>query len=171
MFLKLPMGARAMPLSKVHKDAFLAGVISLGVDITLQKMTRKPIDFKRTSRLVSFSILSTYPQAKYFNILDSFFTKKTLQSAINKTIVNQIFFAPINISCAIAWNLFFESRPELIVPKLKSTVTPSLVEGSSYWIPVNIIAFSLIPEYNRIMFFKLCGIPYKFMFANRIFKK
>ncbi|APC25856.1 Mpv17/PMP22 family protein, mito & peroxisome membrane [Only Syngen Nebraska virus 5] len=171
MSIRLPLGVVGKPLPKIHKDAIMAGAISFGVDIVLQKMTRKTIDFNRTSRLVSFSVLSTYPQVKYFNALDSIFVKQTLNSAIKKTIVNQIFFAPINISCAIAWDLYFESKPEKIIPKLKTSIIPSLAEGSLYWIPVNIVAFSMIPAYHRIIFFKICGIPYKFIFANRIFKK
>ena len=169
MSLKLPMGTRAIP--KIHKHAFLSGVISLGVDITLQKMTRKSIDFKRTSRIVSFSVVSTYPQVYYFDALDSIFVKNTLQSAIQKTIVNQIVFAPINVSSAIAWNLFFESKPELISRQIKSSLIPSISEGASYWIPMNIIAFTKIPAHHRIIFFKMCSIPYKFIFANRVFKK
>ncbi|ABU44318.1 Mpv17 / PMP22 family protein [Paramecium bursaria Chlorella virus NY2B] len=171
MFLKLPMGVRAMPLSKVHREALLGGIISLGVDVSLQKMSKTSVNFGRTARIVSFSVLSTYPQARYFDVLDSIFHKKTLQSAINKTILNQIFFAPVNISCAITWNLFFESKSEFIVSKLKSSVVPSMIEGASFWIPLNIIGFYLIPDYHRIMFFKLCSIPYKFIFTNRIFKK
>ena len=173
MSLRLPfrVGVVGKPLLKNHKDAIMSGVISFGVDIILQKMTRKTIDFNRTSRIVSFSVLSTYPQVKYFKALDSIFLNQTLHSAIKKTVINQILFAPINLSCAIAWNLYFESKPEIIIPKLKTSVVPSLVEGSLYWIPVNIIAFTMIPAYHRIIFFKMCGIPYKFIFANRIFKK
>jgi hypothetical protein len=173
MSIRLPLGVGMVgnPLPKIHKDAIMAGVISFGVDVMLQKMTRKSIEFNRTSRLVSFSVLSTYPQVKYFNALDSIFLKQTLNSAIKKTIVNQIFFAPINISCAIAWDLYFDSKPEKIIPKLKTSIIPSLAEGSLYWIPVNIVAFSMIPAYHRIVFFKMCGIPYKFIFASRIFKK
>ena len=169
--LPFRVGMVGKPLPKIHKDAIMSGAISFSVDIILQKMTRKSIDFNRTSRLVSFSVLSTYPQVKYFNALDSIFLNQTLHSAIKKTIVNQILFAPVNISCAIAWNLYFESKPEIIIPKLKTSIMPSLTEGSLYWIPMNIIAFTMIPAYHRIIFFKMCGIPYKFIFASRVFNK
>ncbi|AGE50427.1 Mpv17 / PMP22 family protein [Paramecium bursaria Chlorella virus CVR-1] len=156
---------------KVHQNAMLAGGIACGVDVTLQWMKSKRVDFKQTARIVSFSALSTYPQASYFNAIDRIFHKKTLQSVINKTLTNQIVFAPINLSCAIAWNLAFQQKTHLISNKIKTSMVPSMVEGSSYWIPINILAFSMVPASHRIVFFKLAGIPYKVMFNMRVNKK
>jgi len=155
---------------KVHQNAMLAGGIAFGVDIGLQRMKSKRVDFKQTARIVSYSVLSTYPQVNYFNAIDRIFYKKNIQSVIQKTLTNQFVFAPVNVACAIIWNLVFQRTPHLICNKIKTSMMPSMIEGSAYWIPINILAFSLVPSSHRIAFFKLSGIPYKIMFNMRVTK-
>lgn len=158
-----------IPMS-VHKNALFAAGVASGVDISMQRMRNKKVNLKQTARIVSYAFISTYPQVSYFNAIDSIFYKKTFQSAINKTITNQIIFAPINVSCAIAWNLCFQAKPHLIGDKIKTSLIPSMAEGSLYWIPINILAFSSVSPSYRLAFFKLAGIPYKFLLNNRVTK-
>lgn len=155
---------------KTHQNAMLAGGIACGVDVAIQRIKSKRIDFRQTARIVSYSVISTYPQVSYFNAIDRIFYKKTLQSVINKTLTNQFVFAPINVTSAIIWNLSFQQKTHLISNKIKTSLVPSMAEGSAYWIPINLLAFSMIPASHRIAFFKLSGIPYKVMFNLRVNK-
>ena len=143
--------------------AVVSGLTTMGVDIALQRMVRKKsYDVKRTLRTTSYAFISTFPQNAYFNNLG-----KVCSTPLQKTMMNQFFFAPINIACGIAWNLALQNKFRDIVPSVRSNLLPGLVEGSLYWCPINILAFSLIKPSDQFLFFKAVSVPYKILFVNR----
>jgi hypothetical protein len=142
--------------------AFISGVTAMSVDIAIQRMRRSPYDYKRTARVASYAFVSAFPQNAYFKNLG-----RVCKNPIEKTMMNQFVFAPINIAAGIAWNLALQSKFQEIVPTVQKNILPGLVEGSLYWCPLNVIGFSMMRPAHHFIFFKLAGIPYKFMFVKR----
>ena len=142
--------------------AFISGVTAMSVDIVIQRMRRHPYDYKRTARVASYAFVSAFPQNAYFKNLG-----RVCKNPIEKTLMNQIFFAPINIVAGIAWNLALQNKFQEIIPTVQKNILPGMIEGSLYWCPMNVVGFSLVNQANHFLFFKLAGIPFKFMFVKR----
>jgi len=144
--------------------AVVSGITTFGVDFALQRMMIKsrPYDIKRAFRTTSYAFFSAFPQNAYFNNLG-----KVCNTPLQKTMMNQFFFAPINITFGIAWNLALQNKFRDIIPSVRSNLLPGLVEGSLYWCPINILAFSLIKPPDQFLFFKAVSVPYKILFVNR----
>jgi hypothetical protein len=142
--------------------AFISGVTAMSVDIAIQRMRRHPYNYKRTARVASYAFVSTFPQNAYFRNLG-----KICKNPIEKTLMNQFFFAPLNLAASIAWNLAWQQQFQSIAPTIRTKILPGMIEGSLYWCPVNFIAFSAVRDEHQFLFHKLVGIPYKFLFINR----
>lgn len=149
-----------------HRAALLSASIALGVDATIQRKNCR-YDLKRALRVSSYAAWSTYPQLAYFNVLGSVFNGNTVRTVIAKTVTNQMLFAPINVSLAIAWNLALQGRYRDIAKTIKTTMKPAMIEGSLFWIPVNLIGFYSIPEKDIFYFFKVASIAYKYILIRR----
>jgi hypothetical protein len=151
----------------VMRYALASAGIAAGVDIAIQRSMRVKYDHRRTLRATSYAFFSMFPQMKYFSYLNSKFHNQH----VTKTLVNQFVFCPINISLGIAWNLALQNKANEIVSTVRKSVGPGMIEGSAFWLPINMIGFSLFKTTeSQTIFFKLAGIPYKFMFINRTTK-
>lgn len=150
-----------------HRAALLSASIALGVDGMIQRRNCR-YDLKRALRVSSYAMWSTYPQLAYFNVLGSVFKGNTVLTVISKTATNQMFYAPINVSLAIAWNLVLQGKYHDIVKTIKTTMKPAMIEGSIFWIPVNLVGFySITTDKSLFYFFKVASVAYKYMLIRR----
>lgn len=150
-----------------HKAALLSASIAFGVDATLQ-CRRSTYDPMRALRVSSYAAWSTYPQLAYFNVIGSVFNGNTVLTAIAKTATNQMFYAPINVSLAIAWNLALQGRYRDIAKTIKTTMKPAMIEGSIFWIPVNLIGFyGITTDKSLFYFFKVASVGYKYILIRQ----
>lgn len=149
-----------------HRAALLSASIALGVDATIQRKNCR-YDLKRALRVSSYAMWSTYPQLAYFNVLGSVFKGNTALTVFSKTATNQMLYAPINVSLAISWNLALQGKCCDIAKTIKTTMKPAMIEGSLFWIPVNIVGFYSIPERDIFYFFKVASIAYKYILIRR----
>jgi hypothetical protein len=46
-------------------------------------------------------------------------------------------------------------------------MAPALIEGSVFWIPVNMVGFYTVSNYNQFLFFKFASVIYKFILIPR----
>lgn len=142
--------------------ALISTATSVSVDIALQRMSRRKYDLKRTLRTGGFAFTSSFPQNAYFSYIG-----KVCNGPVQKTMVNQFLFAPVNITAGIAWNLALQNRMGDIKETVRTNILPGLSEGAAYWIPLNMLIFSMVPMQHHFVTFKLAGIPAKFIFVAR----
>ncbi|AGE59979.1 Mpv17 / PMP22 family protein [Acanthocystis turfacea Chlorella virus WI0606] len=151
-----------LTMSTSIRLALISTATSVSADIVLQRMSRRKFDLKRTFRTGSFAFASSFPQNAYFNYIG-----RVCNGPVQKTMVNQFLFAPVNIASGIAWNLALQNRVGDIKDTVKTNILPGLSEGAAYWIPLNMLIFSLVPVQHHFVTFKLAGIPAKFIFVAR----
>ena len=152
----------ALTMTTSMRLALVSTATSTAVDIVLQRISKRKYDLKRTLRTGSFAFASSFPQNAYFSYIG-----KVCNGPVQKTMVNQFLFAPVNIAAGIAWNLALQNRTGDIKDTIKTNIIPGLTEGAAYWIPLNMLIFSMVPQNHHFMTFKLVGIPAKFIFVAR----
>ena len=151
-----------------HRAALFSTAVAASVDCIIQRRSRRRYDFKRTMRVGSYAFWSTYPQLSYFKWLGSTFKGNTATTVFQKTMTNQFFFAPINIALAISWDLMLQNKTSRdIYAKVRKNMGPALIEGSVFWIPVNVAGFYTVSNYNQFLFFKFASVIYKFILIPR----
>lgn len=157
-----------MKISIQHRTALFSATVAAGVDFTLQRSPGRQYDVKRTLRVGSYALWSTYPQLAYFKFLGMTFKGNTAATVFNKTMTNQLLFAPLNISLAIAWDLMLQNKTRSAVcAKVRKNIGPALIEGSVFWVPVNMLGFYTIQNHHQFIFFKIASILYKFILIPR----
>jgi len=142
--------------------ALVSTATSVSADVVLQRMSKRRYDPKRTFRVGSFAFVSAFPQNAYFDCIG-----KVCNGPLQKTMMNQFVFAPVNIAAGIAWSLALQNRAGDIKETVKTNIIPGLTEGAAYWIPLNMLIFSFVPTTHHFVTFKLAGIPAKFIFVAR----
>lgn len=150
-----------------HKAVLVSAAVSTGVDCTLQLRSKKRYNIGRTLRVGSYAAWSAIPQTWYFKTIGTAFPGNTIDVLVKKTMTNQFLFAPINISLAIVWDLAIQRRFSDISDKISKTMGPALVEGSLYWVPMNLLGFYKFSNNNQFYFFKAASVVYKFMLIPR----
>lgn len=155
----------ALTLSTNIRLALVSTATSVTADVILQRMSKRKFDPKRTFRTGSFAFASSFPQNAYFSLIG-----RACNGPVQKTMVNQFMFAPVNIAAGIAWNLALQNRAGDIKDTIKTNIIPGLTEGAAYWIPLNMLIFSMVPTRHHFVAFKLVGIPAKFIFVARTTK-
>lgn len=155
----------AITLSTSVRLALVSTATSLAADVALQRLSKRKFDLKRTFRVGSFAMVSSFPQNVYFSYIN-----KVFNGPVQKTMVNQFVFAPVNIAAGIAWNLALQNRVGDIKNTIKTNIIQGLTEGAAYWIPLNMLIFSMVPQNHHFVTFKLVGIPAKFIFVARTTK-
>ena len=153
----------ALNVPRSFRLALVSAATSISADFILQRMSKKRYDPKRALRVGSFSFTSSFPQNAYFHHIG-----KVCNGPIQKTLMNQFAFAPVNIAAGIAWNLTLQNRASEIKDNVKTNLIPGLTEGAAYWIPMNMLIFSFVPTTHHFVAFKLVGIPAKIIFVSRI---
>jgi hypothetical protein len=153
----------------VHRAAFASTAIAVGVDYAIQRRSKRRYDVKRTLRVASYAWWSSFPQMQYFKWLGNTFRGNTFPTVVQKTMVNQCCFAPINISLAIIWDcVLLNKTSKYVYKKIQKNLGPALIEGSVFWIPMNSIGFYMIPNDSQFIFFKFASVMYKFILLSRI---
>ena len=151
-----------------HRAAVLSTAVAAGVDAIIQKRSGRRYDMKRTLRVGSYALWSTYPQLAYFKFLGSTFKGNTAATVFKKTMTNQFLFAPINIALAIAWDLMMQNKTRSdVCAKVRKNMGPALIEGSVFWVPVNMLGFYTIQNHQQFIFFKIASVMYKFILIPR----
>lgn len=152
-----------------NRAAILSTAIAAGVDAIVQKRSGRRYDPKRTLRVGSYAFWSTYPQVAYFKMLGAVFRGNTATTVFSKTMTNQLLFAPINIALAISWDLLLQNKsPSDVRIKVGKNMGPALIEGSVFWIPVNMLGFYTVPNQSQFAFFKCASVFYKFILISRV---
>jgi hypothetical protein len=151
-----------------HRAAFVSTAVAIGVDCTIQRRSQRKYDVKRTLRVGSYAFWSTYPQLSYFKWLGNTFKGNTVTTILQKTMTNQSLFAPINIALAISWDCMLQNKTrEDVFAKVSKNMGPALVEGSVFWIPVNMLGFYSVSNHSQFIFFKIASVLYKFILIPR----
>jgi len=151
-----------------HRAAVLSTAVASGVDAIIQKRSGRRYDLKRTLRVGSYAFWSTYPQLAYFKFLGITFKGNTAATVFKKTMTNQFLFAPINIALAIAWDLMMQNKTRSdVCAKVRKNMGPALIEGSVFWVPVNMLGFYTIQNHHQFIFFKIASVMYKFILIPR----
>ena len=157
-----------MKLAIQHRAAFFSTAVAASVDCIIQRRSGRRYDVKRTLRIGSYALWSTYPQLSYFKWLGSTFKGNTAATVFQKTMTNQFVFAPINIALAITWDLMMQNKTSSdVFAKVSKNMVPGLIEGSAFWIPVNMVGFYTVQNRNQFIFFKFASIVYKFILIPR----
>jgi hypothetical protein len=151
-----------------HRAALFSTAVAASVDGIIQRRSGRRYDVKRTLRVGSYAFWSTYPQLFYFKWLGSTFKGNTAITVCQKTMTNQFFFAPINIALAITWDLMLQNKTSReVYAKVRKNMGPALIEGSIFWVPVNMVGFYTVSNYNQFLFFKFASVIYKFILIPR----
>ena len=157
-----------MKFTVQHRAALFSTAVAASVDGIIQRRSGRRYDMKRTLRVGSYAFWSTYPQLSYFKWLGSTFKGNTATTVFQKTMTNQFFFAPINIALAISWDLMLQNKTSRdVYAKVRKNMAPALIEGSVFWIPVNMVGFYTVSNYNQFLFFKFASVIYKFILIPR----
>jgi len=157
-----------MKITIQHRAALLSTAVAASVDGIIQKRSRRKYDVKRTLRVGSYAFWSAYPQLSYFKWLGSTFKGCNAITVCQKTMTNQFLFAPINITLAIWWDLMLQNKTKSeVFAKVSKNMGPALMEGSIFWVPVNMMGFYMIKNHNQFIFFKIASVIYKFILIPR----
>ena len=157
-----------MKLAIQHRAAFFSTAVAASVDCIIQRRSGRRYDVKRTLRVGSYALWSTYPQLSYFKWLGSTFKGNTAATVFQKTMTNQFVFAPINIALAITWDLMLQNKKKSdVCASVRKNMGPALIEGSIFWVPVNMLGFYSVQNCNQFIFFKFASIVYKFILIPR----
>jgi hypothetical protein len=157
-----------MKITIQHRAALLSTAVAASVDGIIQKRSRRKYDVKRTLRVGSYAFWSTYPQLSYFKWLGSTFKGYNAITVCQKTMTNQFMFAPINITLAIWWDLMLQNKTKSeVFAKVSKNMGPALMEGSIFWVPVNMLGFYTVKNHNQFIFFKIASVIYKFILIPR----
>ena len=151
-----------------HRAALFSTAVAASVDCIIQRRSSRRYDMKRTLRVGSYALWSTYPQLSYFKWLGSTFKGNTAATVFQKTMTNQFLFAPINIALAISWDLMLQNKKKNdVCAKISKNMGPALIEGSIFWVPVNMVGFYTVRNHQQFIFFKFASIVYKFILIPR----
>ena len=151
-----------------HRAALFSTAVAASVDCIIQARSRRRYDLKRTLRVGSYALWSTYPQLAYFKFLGSTFQGNTMATVFKKTVTNQCLFAPINIALAITWDLMMQNKTRSdVFAKVSKNMGPALIEGSIFWVPINMVGFYTVHNCNQFLFFKFASVMYKFILIPR----
>lgn len=157
-----------MKISIQHRAALFSTAVAAGVDCTIQRRSGRRYDVKRTLRVGSYALWSTYPQLSYFKWLGKTFTGNTAATVFKKTMTNQFLFAPINVALAIAWDLMMQNKKSSdVCAKVSKNMGPAMIEGSLFWVPVNMLGFYSVKNHHQFIFFKCASVMYKFILIPR----
>ena len=157
-----------MKLNIQHRAALFSTAVAASVDCVIQRRSGRRYDLKRTLRVGSYAFWSTYPQMSYFKWLGSTFKGNTVATVFQKTMTNQLLFAPINIALAISWDLVMQNKTKSAVfAKVSKNMGPALREASIFWIPINMVGFYTVHNCNQFIFFKIASVMYKFILIPR----
>lgn len=157
-----------MKISIQHRAALFSTVVAASVDCTIQRRSGRRYDVKRTLRVGSYAFWSTYPQLSYFKWLGSTFKGNTASTVFKKTLTNQFLFAPINVALAITWDLMMQNKTSnAVYDKITQNMGPALIEGSVFWVPVNMMGFYTVKNQHQFIFFKCASVMYKFILIPR----
>lgn len=158
-------------MSSIRSSCWAAS-ISAAADVAAQRMVRgKKVDLGRTARIAAFSVLTFGPQQSYLNALGRAYPRKTMGSALAKTLANQFVFAPVNISLAFLWELGLTGKMHRTKDKFRTDLGPMLIGGSAFWIPLTLVGFATVPVGMQAAFFKVAGVPWKIYTAHAVTSK
>ncbi|CAL0333850.1 unnamed protein product [Lupinus luteus] len=128
-------------------------------------------DWLRALRMTSYGFLFYGPGSySWYQCLDHFLPKPTVQNVMLKVLLNQIVLGPCVIAVVFAWNnLWLKKLPEL-PGKYKRDALPTLLYGFRFWIPVSVINFWVVPLQARVAFMSMGSIFWNFYLSSSMSK-
>lgn len=81
----------------------------------------------------------------WYGQLNTMITGTGVGSAVAKTVLDQGFFAPVFVALFLSSLLMLDRTPELIGPKLRQDLAPTVVANWSLWIPGQLFNFYFVP--------------------------
>ncbi|KAK9085764.1 hypothetical protein Sjap_026175 [Stephania japonica] len=128
-------------------------------------------DWLRSLRMGSYGFLLYGPGSHaWYQYLDCFLPKHTLQNMLLKVLLNQIVLGPCVIAVVFAWNDFWKGNLSELPKKYKNDALPALFYGFRFWIPASVLNFWVIPLHARVAFMSTCSIFWNFYLSSTMSK-
>lgn len=143
------------------RASLTSGVLYSIGDITTQiDSETERIDFKRVARFALTGSLLHGPYFLYgFRALDSKFPGSSLQTALSKAFLGQVFLFPPFVSLLLTFTSVLEgSLAEFLNQDFKDKFININKNGLIVWPIANIINFRYIPSQYRVLYVNVIGL-------------
>ncbi|KAK7263687.1 hypothetical protein RJT34_31281 [Clitoria ternatea] len=128
-------------------------------------------DWLRALRMTSYGFLLYGPGSyAWYQCLDHFLPKPTVQNIILKVLLNQIVLGPCVIAVVFAWNNLWQQKLSELPEKYRSDALPTLLYGFRFWIPVSVLNFWVVPLQARVAFMSMGSIFWNFFLSSTLSK-
>lgn len=128
-------------------------------------------DWLRALRMTSYGFLLYGPGSyAWYQCLDHFLPKPTVQNVMLKVLLNQIVLGPCVIAVVFAWNNLWQRKLSELPGKYKRDAFPTLLYGFRFWIPVSVINFWMVPLQARVAFMSMGSIFWNFYLSSSMSK-
>ncbi|BAT90092.1 hypothetical protein VIGAN_06126700 [Vigna angularis var. angularis] len=128
-------------------------------------------DWLRALRMTSYGLLLYGPGSyAWYQCLDHFLPKPTVQNLMLKVLLNQIVLGPCVIAVVFAWNNLWQRRLSELPEKYRRDALPTLLYGFRFWIPVSVLNFWVVPLQTRVAFMSMGSIFWNFYLSSTMTK-
>ncbi|XP_061355583.1 uncharacterized protein LOC133300105 [Gastrolobium bilobum] len=128
-------------------------------------------DWLRALRMTSYGFLFYGPGSyAWYQSLDHFLPKPTVQNLILKVLLNQIVLGPCVIAVVFAWNNLWLGKFSQLPEKYRRDAFPTLLYGFRFWIPVSALNFGVVPLQARVAFMSMGSIFWNFFLSSTMSK-
>ncbi|XP_027345721.1 protein Mpv17 [Abrus precatorius] len=128
-------------------------------------------DWLRALRMISYGFLFYGPGSyAWYQCLDHFLPKPTVQNLMLKVLLNQIVLGPCVIAVVFAWNNLWQKKLSELPEKYRRDAFPTLLYGFRFWIPVSVLNFWVVPLQARVAFMSMGSIFWNFFLSSTMSK-
>lgn len=132
-------------------------LISTFGDIVAQKVLegRPVFDFSRNRVVGCYGFFETIVEGHlWFGLLERVFgPSRKLRISLLKAAADQFFFMPLEVTCFMVWTHTIEQRKNpTLLEKLSADLPPTLITSYSFWMPVSLVNFYVVPFPLRALF-------------------
>ncbi|XP_028193157.1 protein Mpv17-like [Glycine soja] len=129
------------------------------------------LDWLRARRMTSYGFLLYGPGSyAWYQCLDHFLPKPTVQNLMLKVLLNQIVLGPCVIAVVFAWNNLWLRKLSQLPEKYRRDAFPTLLYGFRFWIPVTVLNFWVVPLQARVAFMSMGSVFWNFYLSSTITK-
>ncbi|XP_020223338.1 protein Mpv17 [Cajanus cajan] len=128
-------------------------------------------DWLRALRMTSYGFLLYGPGSyAWYQCLDHYLPKPTVQNLMLKVLLNQIVLGPCVIAVVFAWNNLWQRKLSELPEKYRRDALPTLLYGFRFWIPVSVLNFWVVPLQARVAFMSMGSIFWNFYLSSTMIK-
>ncbi|MED6111795.1 hypothetical protein PIB30_055624 [Stylosanthes scabra] len=128
-------------------------------------------DWLRALRMTSYGFLLYGPGSyAWYQCLEHFFPKPSVQNIMLKVLLNQIILGPCVIAVVFAWNNLWLGKVKELPQKYQRDALPTLLYGFRFWIPVSALNFWVVPLQARVAFMSMGSIFWNFYLSSTMTK-